>query len=171
MTLPSLGRVPGSTSSTSPRSLQTSRMESATAAASDGSPSNGVPEFFNGAFGAAANIVQGGNTGQIDGAAVTAAGGTIAATNTSGQVTIAYWAEGTFAPGSGALYIMADVDMWATTPLWPSASYTPLNDNGTVALNVMSRLPEPDVALLLLPGLVGLALAGSPRRRVPRWRG
>ena len=34
MTLPSLGRAPGATSSTSPRSLQTSRIDSATAAAS-----------------------------------------------------------------------------------------------------------------------------------------
>ena len=102
-----------------------------TSSASDGSVSTGGAPLFEGPFGSASNVVQSGNTGQLSAVDVASNGGTVGATNGSGQITAAFWNRGDYAPGAGRLLIVADVDMWATT----NAIYAPLNDNGVFALN------------------------------------
>jgi hypothetical protein len=130
----------------------------------DGTPSNGSAPFFSGAFGTATNTATFGNFDQFSATTILALGGTIVAHNTSGQVTVAYWAKGAFAPGSGALIIFSDVDMisnWSQNPYSPS-----LNANGILALNTMAYLvsvPEPSEYVLI--GLGGLVLLARYRRR------
>lgn len=147
--------------------------------ASSGTVSNGGAPLYNGPFGVATDVKQNYLVGQLDAAAVALLGGTVAGTNASGQVTSAYWAAGSFAAGSGALFINADIDMIATTtacglPLC-GADYSPLNDNGVFALNTFAfiqqnggstpPIPEPSTYALMLLGLSGLAWVA--RRRKP----
>ena len=81
------------------------------------SVSGGAP-LFDGPFGVAANITQGGGEqGFLSQADVIAAGGTIAATNTENQVIAAIWNPGEYAPGSGTLIIVADIDMTGSSLL------------------------------------------------------
>ena len=93
-------------------------------------------------------------------------GGTVVATNTSGQVTIAYWAKGAFAPGSGALVLFSDVDMISNCVR--KIPYSPtLNANGILALNTMAWLTQgasgDSRALDLRPdGARRFGVAGSP---------
>lgn len=145
--------------------------------ASDGSVSNGGAPLFNGPFGTAVNVQQFYLTGQLDPTAIAAKHGHIGGTNASGQVTSAYWKAGEYAPGAGALFIVADIDMIATTTACGQtvcgASYSPLNDNGKYALNTFSFLqsnsgsgpsvPEPETYALALVGL-GLVLSRVARR-------
>jgi hypothetical protein len=132
----------------------------------DGTSSNGSAPFFSGPFGTAANTGTYGNFDQFDATTILALGGTIAGQNTSGQVTVAYWAPGTFAPGSGALVIFSDVDMisnWTQDPYSPS-----LTANGILALNTMAyftAVPEPGTYALLGVGGVMAVLAMRRRRR------
>ena len=153
--------------------------------ASDGSVSNGGFPFFDGPFGEANDVTQHYLTGQLDPDAITSLNGNIVGTNESGEVTSAYWAAGEYAEGSGALFIIADVDMIATTTTCGEpvcgADYgenlTDLNDNAIYALNTFSFLmdgeeipptapvPEPSTALLLGSGLVGLAWYGRKRKK------
>ena len=135
----------------------------------DGTLSNGTAPFFSGAFGAATNTATFGNFDQFNATTILALGGTIAGQNTSGQVTVAYWAKGAFAPGSGALIIFSDVDMisnWSQNPYSPS-----LNANGILALNTMAYLvtvPEPgESALIGLGGLVLLILKSRVKSPCP----
>ena len=139
--------------------------------ASTGSVSNGGAPLFHGPFGNAVNVQQFYNVGQLDGAAIAAHHGHIGGINMEGQITSAYWAAGEYAPGSGSMFVVADIDMIATTTACGlpvcGASYAPLNDNGIYALNTFSFLqgtggtppvPEPQTYALMLGGLglVGL---------------
>ncbi len=130
----------------------------------DGTPSNGSAPFFNGRFGTATNTATFGAFDQFNPTTILALGGTIGGMNSSGQVTIAYWAKGAFAPGSGALVIFSDVDMisnWNQNPYSPS-----LNANGILALNTMAyfvAVPEPSTFALL--GLGGVVVLVLRRRR------
>ena len=147
--------------------------------ASTGTPSNGGAPLFNGAFGVAHDVQQFYLTGQLDGSAISAHHGHVGGTNTEGQITSAFWSAGEYAPGAGALFIVADIDMIATTtacglPIC-GASYTPLNDNGVYALNTFSFLetnsgttppvPEPETYALMAAGLAVLSYVARRKRR------
>jgi cysteine-rich repeat protein len=104
-----------------------------------GTPVNGGAPLFDGPFGMAANITQGGGEeGFLSDAHVLAAGGTIVATNTEDQVIAAVWNPGEFAAGSGTLIVVADIDMFTT-----QANFSPLDDNGVFTLNAFAFLSEP----------------------------
>ncbi|AZP12993.1 PEP-CTERM sorting domain-containing protein [Undibacterium parvum] len=138
--------------------------------ASDGSDSNGSAPLFSGPFGNASNVKQFYNVGQLDETAVLAKHGHVGGRNASNQVTSAYWHAGEYAAGAGSLFIIADIDMIATTSACGSpvcgASYAPLNDNGIYALNTFSflqansgsKVPEPGSIALFGGALVLLAL-------------
>ena len=137
---------------------------------STGSVSNGGAPLFQGRFGTAHDVQQFYNVGQLSATEIAAHNGHIGGTNADGQITSAYWKAGEYAPGAGALFIIADIDMIATTtacglPLC-GASYAPLNDNGIYALNTFSFLqsnggappittpiPEPGTYALMLGGI------------------
>ncbi len=126
---------------------------------SDGSVSNGTAPLFDGVFGTASDVTQHYNTGRVDETAVTTLGGRVGARNASGQVTAAYWLRGEWAPGAGGLFVLADIDMWATTGsngAQFSAAGDPLNSNAVFALNSVAAVDEPAVCGLAACGLAGL---------------
>lgn len=145
--------------------------------ASTGSVSNGGAPLFSGPFGSAVDVQQFYLVGQLDPLAIAAKNGHVGGTNVDGQVTSAYWKAGEYAPGAGALFIIADIDMIATTTACGlavcGASFAPLNDNGIYALNTFSFLqsqggsppvPEPEAYALMLAGLA-VVLGVRVRRR------
>lgn len=134
-------------------------------------PVNGIAPLFDGPFGIANNVGQGGGEeGFLSTADVLAANGTIIGTNTENQVIAAAWGANQFAPGAGALIIVADIDMFTT-----QASFYPLDDNGIFTLNAFAFLsgseepiptvPVPPTGLLLL---LGLGLTGIVNKRRTR---
>lgn len=140
--------------------------------ASTGSVSNGGVPLFNGPFGIATDVNQYYFTGKLDPVAIAALGGMIGGTNADGEVTSAFWTAGAYAPGAGRLFIVADIDMIATTtdcglPLC-GADYAAMNSNAIYALNTFSFLsgatPIPLPGTLLLTG-TALLLLGARRRR------
>lgn len=145
--------------------------------ASSGSDSNGGAPLFDGPFGVANNVTQHYQVGQLDAADIAAQNGHVGGTNIEGQITSAFWAAGEYAVGAGALFIIADTDMIATTYGCGSpvcgATYAPLNDNGIYALNTFSFLqsnsgreisvPEPHSLALFSVGLLGMV--GLRRRK------
>lgn len=153
-----------------------------TTSASTGTVSNGGAPFFNGAFGTATDVTQHFLTGQLDEAVILLLNGTVVGRNVQGQVTSAYWAAGQYAPGAGALFVVADIDMISTTTppqcgvSLCGADYVNMNDNAIYALNTFSFLqstggnpppppngvPAPGALLLAGPGLL---LLGWMRRR------
>lgn len=130
----------------------------------NGPVSNGSSPFFVGPFGTATNVATFQNFDQLFNVG-SLHNGQVGGTNTFGETTIAYWAPGTFSPGSGALIVFGDVDMISNAnqnPYGPS-----LNANGILALNTMAYLvtiPEPGTTALL--GLGGaMAIVALRRRR------
>lgn len=139
--------------------------------ASTGTVSNGGAPFFIGPFGVATDVTQHYLVGQLSAAAIAAANGHVVGTNEEGQVTSAFWLPGEYAPGSGSLFIIADVDMIASTP--PNgATYNPLNSNGIYALNTFSFLqqsePPTEVPEPATIALVGAGLVMAARKRLGR---
>lgn len=126
---------------------------------SDGSVSNGSSPLFNGPFGTAFDVTQSADVGQIDTSNLAAHGAFVCATNGSGQATAVCDPAGAYAPGSGALLVLGDVDMWSTA--YGTVSYSPLNDNGVFALNGTAWIagqtaPEPATFALIGIGLLAL---------------
>ena len=145
--------------------------------ASTGSVSNGGVPLFDGPFGIANDVDQFYLTGQLDSTAIATQGGHIGGTNVDGQVTSAFWSAGEYAAGAGSLFIIADIDMIATTTSCGlalcGASYDPLNDNGIYALNTFSFLqanggsasvPEPSIAILMASGLIAFGVVRRKSR-------
>lgn len=139
---------------------------------SSGSVSNGGAPLFDGPFGVATNVTQHYNVGQLSELAVIALGGSVGGRNADNQVTSAYWKAGQFAPGSGSLFIIADIDMIATTDFCGlpicGADYANMNSNAIYALNTFSflqaeggnpgQVPEPAGLLLLATAASGALL-------------
>ena len=125
-------------------------------------PVNGIAPLFDGPFGIANNVGQGGGEeGYLSTADVLGLGGSIIGTNTESQVIAAAWGAGQWAAGAGALVVVADIDMFTT-----QASFDPLDDNGIFALNAFAflststdpidppgQVPVPGTLLLLALGL------------------
>lgn len=130
----------------------------------NGPVSNGSSPFFNGPFGTATNVATFQNFDQFFNVG-SLHNGQVGGTNTFGETTMAYWAPGTFSPGSGALIVFGDVDFISNANQNP---YSPsLNSNGILALNTMAYLvtvPEPGTYALLGVGGV-MAIAVLRRRR------
>ncbi|WP_412972491.1 hypothetical protein [Glaciecola sp. MF2-115] len=131
-----------------------------TTSISDGSVSNGGPPLFDGPFGTAFNVEQFYSVGQLNAGAISALNGTIGGINTSGQVTSAFWNAGDYAPGAGRLFVIADVDMIATTdgcgdPIC-GGDYTNLNDNAIYGLNTFSFISGTAPPVLSAPSMLSL---------------
>lgn len=147
---------------------------------SDGSVSNGGVPLFDGPFGVAHDVKQLYAVGKLDGSEISAHNGHVGGTNASGQITSAFWKAGEYAPGAGALFIIADIDMIASTPglcsdpLGCGATFAPLNDNGIYALNTFSYLqnnggnppvvPEPETYAMMLAGLLLVSYAAKRKQ-------
>jgi hypothetical protein len=131
--------------------------------ASTGSVSNGGAPLFDGRFGTATDVTQHYLVGQLDEAAILAKNGRVGGRNEEGQVTSAYWKAGEYAPGAGSLFIIADIDMIATTSACGlavcGADYSAMNANAIYALNTFSFLQENGGTPVSAPGT--LLLAGS----------
>jgi hypothetical protein len=133
-------------------------------------PVNGIAPLFVGPFGTANNITQGGGEeGFLSEADVLARGGTIVGRNTENQVIAAFWGANQYAPGAGALIIVADIDMFTT-----QATFAPLDDNGIFTLNAFAFLvtstapigvPEPGTGALLVASLIAAGFVVRRRRR------
>jgi hypothetical protein len=140
--------------------------------ASTGSVSNGAAPLFDGPFGVATDVTQHYNVGKLDEAEILAKGGRVAGRNVEGEVTSAYWKAGEYAPGAGALFIVADIDMISTTTFCGlavcGADYTAMNSNARYALNTFSFLQENGGTPVPTPGT--LVLAGSALLLLGRMR-
>jgi hypothetical protein len=148
---------------------------------STGSVSNGGAPLYDGPFGVASDVSQHYNVGQLDGNEIAAHNGHVGGTNEQGQITAAYWAASEYAAGAGSLFIVADIDMIATTSCGAgicggdyalaAPDVNNLNNNAIYGLNVFSFLkdnggtsvdvPEPSSVLLLV---LGLAALGARRK-------
>jgi hypothetical protein len=136
--------------------------------ASTGTVSNGGAPLFQGPFGNATNVTQHYLVGQLDETAVNNLGGTVAGRNANNQVTSAYWRAGEYAAGAGSLFVIADIDMIATTLNSNSAcpvalcgaDYAAMNSNAIYALNTFSFLQQNGGSRVPVPGSVPLVALG-----------
>lgn len=139
-----------------------------TTSASTGTVSNGGAPLFQGPFGNATDVTQHYLVGQLDETAINALGGTVAGRNADNQVTSAYWRAGDYAAGAGSLFVIADIDMIATTlgsnSACPAAlcgaDYAAMNSNAIYALNTFSFLQQNGGNPVPVPGSVPLVAMG-----------
>jgi hypothetical protein len=142
---------------------------------STGSVSNGGAPLYIGPFGTATNVTQTAEIGYLTAANITAHGGFVCSTNVQGQVTAACFPRGAYAPGSGAMLVIPDVDMYST---YGTATYSPLDSNGIFALNGMAYLlgqgtaavpsvPAVAPTALLVLGILLLGIGATTLNRSP----
>jgi hypothetical protein len=81
----------------------------------------------------------GGEEGFLSEADVLAQNGTVVGRNTENQVIAAFWGPDQYAPGAGALIIVADIDMFTTQATF-GVDVGDLDDNGRFALNAFAFL-------------------------------
>ena len=118
-----------------------------------------------------------GAVGKLNAGEIAAHNVHVGGVNLDGEITSAFWKAGEYAVGAGALFIVADIDMVATTTCGNTtcgATHAPLNDNGIYALNTFSFLqensgapvPEPGTYATLLGGLGVIGFVTRRQRRV-----
>jgi hypothetical protein len=95
-----------------------------------GGPWTAASSMLTGPFGNPGSVITAGQIGFLSPANISSHNGTVCGTNGSGNPTAVCIAPGVYAPGAGALIIVADIDTWST-----QATYSPLNGNGRWALN------------------------------------
>ena len=99
---------------------------------------NGVAFPFDGPFGTTTSVNMSGSIGFLNPADVAAAGGQVLAVNGAGQIVVAYWDRGDYAPGAGRMLIVTDVN--TIGGLFSPADYTTPNDNGRFGLNLVAGM-------------------------------
>ncbi len=126
-------------------------------------PSNGDAPFFTGPFGTASNIAVNGLYSYFDDTNIASLHGTIFMRNGAGQATGVYWAKGAYAPGSGAIILIGDIDMLSSQ----TANYSLLNDNAIFSLNLTAAMVQavPEPSVFVLTGVGGLLLLAIRRRK------
>ncbi|GJM18946.1 MAG: hypothetical protein DHS20C14_11590 [Phycisphaeraceae bacterium] len=97
---------------------------------------------FDGPFGTTTSVQASGNVGFLSDVDVANTGGRVLARNGSGQIMVAFWDDGDYAPGSGRMIIVTDADTVSTA--FGNPTYFPLNDNGRFGLNLVAGLIGPD---------------------------
>jgi len=110
-----------------------------TSPATDYSPTNGLFPLYQGSFGTAFDVLSYGAVGQLDEDDIRATNGIPAGFNDSWEITAAWWPPGRYAPGSGALLIITDVDAISF-----KADYDAMDTNARCGLNAVAGLARPD---------------------------
>ncbi|MEH6558514.1 MAG: PEP-CTERM sorting domain-containing protein [Oceanicoccus sp.] len=121
--------------------------------ASSGAVSNGGAPLYDGPFGVASDVNQYYLVGQLDATEIADNNGRVGGTNEDGQITAAYWAASEYAVGAGSLFVVADIDMIATTTgcrlaicggdyALTAPDVNSLNNNAIYGLNVFSFLKD-----------------------------
>lgn len=99
---------------------------------------NGTAFPFDGPFGTTTSVNMVGNVGFLDPADVASTGGRVLAVNGTGQIVVAFWDRDDYAPGTGRMIIVTDVN--SIGDCCGIAQYNPLNDNGRFALNLVAGM-------------------------------
>lgn len=129
-------------------------------------PVNGTAPLFDGPFGVANDVEQGGGLeGYVSEQDVLDANGTVIGRNTENQVIAAFWGADQYAPGAGALIIVPDIDMFTTRATF-GPELSDLDDNARFALNAFAFLATSDAPIdegpnpVPLPGTLALVALG-----------
>ncbi len=101
-------------------------------------PISGFGFPFDGPFGAPASVNFAGTVGSLNAADVFSTGGQIFAVDGAGNPTVAFWEQDAYSPGSGRMIIVTDVN--TIGDFGGTAQYSPINDNGRFALNLVAGM-------------------------------
>ncbi len=101
-------------------------------------PISGTGFPFDGPFGTPASVNFAGSVGSLSIVDVFNTGGQVFAVDGSGNPTVAFWEQDAYSPGSGRMIIVTDVNTIGDSG--GTAQYSPLNDNGRFALNLVAGM-------------------------------